>query len=149
MSAMTDYLENKIIDWLFRGVAYTPATTLYFGLLTAAPTDSTAGTEVSASGTNYARQPLACSAANWAATNGATLTTNPSTGTGGTTSNNSAVTFGVPSANWGTIAAWGIYDAVSGGHLLFYTLQTPNKTVNNGDPAPSFAISAAQVQIDN
>ena len=53
MSAMTDYLENKIIDWLFRGVAYTPATTLYFGLLTAAAYASLSGsidTAISLSG---------------------------------------------------------------------------------------------------
>ena len=146
MAAMTDYLENKIIDWLFRGQTYTPPATLYFGLLTVAPTDSAAGTEVT--GGSYARQPVTAALANFAGTQGATTTT-VSSGASGTTSNNAAITFPAPSANWGTIAAWGIYDAVSGGNLLFYTLQTPNKTVNNGDPAPSFAISAAQVQIDN
>ena len=40
MSAMSDYLENKIIDWLLRGQAYTPPATAYVGLYTAAPSDA-------------------------------------------------------------------------------------------------------------
>jgi len=91
---MTDHLENKLIDALFRGVSYTMPTTLAVALHTAACSDSSAGTEVTTSGsTGYLRVALNPSTSNWASTGGAGTTTNPSAGTGGTTSNNSAITF--------------------------------------------------------
>lgn len=147
MASMTDYLENKVVDWLFRGVAFTPPTTWYVGLLTAAPSDSTGGTEVS--GGSYARVGLAASTANWAATNGAGTTTNPSSGTGGTTSNNSVLTFPAPTANWGVVTHLGLYDASTAGNLCFQVALTTSKTINNGDAAPSFAAGALTAQIDN
>lgn len=147
MSAMTDYLENALIDWLFRGqAAPTLPANLYYALFTTAAGD--AGSQVEVAGGSYARQPVTRSLAAMAGTQAAGSTT-ASNGTSGTTSNNAAITFPAPTANWGTIVGWGIFDALSGGNLLFYTAQTPNKTVNNGDPAPSFAIGAAQIQIDN
>ena len=156
MAAMTDFLENKIIDWLFRaqaigitgataGVGSGPAT-LYVGLLTATPTDGTAGTEVT--GGSYARVAVTSSLANWAGTQAAASTT-ASSGTSGTTSNNAAITFPAPAANWGTITGLGIYDASTGGNLLIYSALTTSKTVNNGDAAPSFAAAALTFQVDN
>lgn len=73
MAAMSDYLENKIVDWLFRGQTYTPPTGLYVALYTAAPSDAGGGTEVS--GNNYARVNLAPSLTNWAGTQAAASTT--------------------------------------------------------------------------
>lgn len=147
MASMSDYLENKLIDHLFRGVSFTAPAALHIGLLTAAPSDTGGGTEVS--GGSYARVSLSPSVTNWAATNGATTTTNPSTGTGGTTSNNVAITFPTPSANWGVVTHFGVYDASTAGNLLFWAALTVSKTINNGDPAPAFAISALTAQIDN
>jgi hypothetical protein len=148
MASMTNYLENKIIDWLFRGVSYTPPTIWYVGLLTAAPSDSAAGTEVS--GGAYARVAITAGTTQFAATNGATTTTNPSSGTGGTTSNNAAITFPAPSgANWGTCTHLGLYDALTSGNLCAQAPLTAPKTINDGDAAPSFAISALTFQIDN
>jgi hypothetical protein len=149
MAAMSNYLENKLIDHIFRGVAYTAPTTVYIGLLTSAPDDTGGGTEVSTSGTNYGRVSVVCNTTNWAATNGATTVTNPSSGTTGTTSNNGAINFLAPSATWGLITHFGVYDAVSGGNLLFWGSLTASKQVNNADAAPSFAISALSIQIDN
>jgi hypothetical protein len=37
MAAMTDYLENKLVDWLLRGQSFTPPATLYVALFTVAP----------------------------------------------------------------------------------------------------------------
>lgn len=142
----SDYLENKIIDWFFRGVSFTPPTHLYIGLFTVALTDASVSpftNEVSNSGTNYARVDLAPSTSNWAATNGPTTTTNPSSGTGGQTSNNIAITFNTPSASWGTVVAFGIFDAATwqGGNLLYWGDLTVPKTISANDAAPSFAIS--------
>lgn len=146
MAALSDYLENKIIDWLLRGQAYTPPTTVYVGLVTVADNDAAGGTEVT--GGSYARVAVTSSLANWAGTQGAG-TTVASTGTTGTTSNNAAITFPAPTANWGTIVGMRVFDAASGGNELFYAALTTNKTVNSSDPAPSFAAAALSLQVDN
>lgn len=146
MGMMTDYVENKIVDWMFRGQTFTPPASLYVGLLTAAPSDSAAGTEVT--GGSYARVAVAGSLANWAGTQGAG-TTVASSGNTATTSNNGAVTFPAPTANWGVATHFGIYDAASAGNLLFYAALTSSKTINNGDSAPVFPAAALTFQIDN
>lgn len=144
MSAMSDYLENKLIDQLFRGQSAPTTTNLYVGLLTAAPSDTGGGTEVS--GGSYARVTVASSLANWAGTQSAGSTV-ASSGTGGQTSNNAAITFPTPSAGWGTVTHFGIYDASSGGNLLFWGALTISKTINQADtvtfPAASLSITFA------
>ena len=146
MTATTDYLENKIVDWFFRGQAFIPPATIYVAAYTVAPTDAGGGTEVS--GGSYARVAITSSLTNWAGTQGAGTTT-ASTGTNGTTSNNITITFPSPTANWGTIVAIGLFDAASGGNLLKYGNLTTSKTVNNGDAAPSFVAGALTDQVDN
>lgn len=158
MSALTDFCENKLIDWFFRAQAIgitgasaaagTGPSHLYVGLFTTNPTDSTSGTEVS--GGSYARVDVTSSmtATGWAGTQSAG-STSASSGTGGTTSNNGVLTFPAPSANWGTITGFGLFDASTTGNLLIWGALSVNKTVNNGDPAPSFAAGALTVQIDN
>lgn len=146
MAAMSNYLENKLIDHIFRGVAYSVPTTLYIALYTATPSDSGGGTEVT--GNNYARPSLAANTTNWAATNGATLTTNPSSGNTGTTSNNAVITFNTPSGSWGTVTHFGIFDALSGGNLLFWGALSASKLVQSGD-AVSIPISNLQIQLDD
>lgn len=140
--AMTDYLENKVVDWLFRGQTFTPPATIYVGLQTSACSDSSAGTEVT--GGSYARVAVTSSLANWAGTQSAGSTT-ASSGTGGQTSNNAAITLPAPTANWGTVVSFGLYDAPTGGNMLICQTLTAPKTVNNGDAAPAFAIGALTV----
>lgn len=135
MSALSNYLENSLIDWLLRGQTFTAPATVHVALYTAAPSDTGGGTEVS--GGSYARQPVTSSLANWAGTQSAGSTT-ASSGTGGQTSNNNAINFPAPTANWGSVTHFGVFDAASGGNLLFYGALTTAKTVNNGDAAPSF-----------
>lgn len=146
MSALSDYLENKILDWLLRGQTFSPPATLYIGLHTVTPSDSGGGTEVS--GGSYARVAVTSSLANWAGTQAAASTA-VSSGTSGTTSNNVAINFPAPTANWGVIVGFGIYDAATGGNLLWFGALSASKTVNNGDAAPSFAVAQLQLQIDN
>ena len=144
MSAMSDFLENKLIDQLFRGQTAPVTTTLYVGLLTAAPSDSGGGTE--AAGGSYARVAVTSSLANWAGTQAAASTV-ASAGTGGQTSNNAAITFPTPTATWGNVTHFGIYDAASGGNLLFWGALTIAKTINQADtvtfPAASLSITFA------
>ena len=145
MAAMSNFLENKIIDQIFRGQAYSLPTTLYVGLFTAAPTDTGGGTEVS--GGDYARASVAASLANFAGTQGAG-TTSASSGDTGTTSNNASITFVTPGATWGTVSGFGVFDAATDGNLLFYGTLSISKTINQGDTV-TFPAASLSVQIDN
>jgi len=146
MANMSDYLENKFLDFFLRAQSLTAPVTVYCALFTAAPSDSGGGTEVS--GGSYARVAITSALANWAGTQSAGSTT-ASTGTGGTTSNNGAITFPTPTANWGVVTHIGLFDASSAGNLLFWGVLTVSKTINNADAAPSFAAAALTIQIDN
>ena len=146
MGMISDYAENKLVDFIFRGQAWTIPASLYFALLTAAPGETGGGTEVS--GGSYARVAVTRGLTQFAGTQGAGTTT-ASSGTSATTSNNGTITFPAPTANWGVITHWGIYDASSGGNLLFYGSLAQAKTVNNGDAAPSFAPGQLSLQLDN
>lgn len=144
-AALTDYLENKLVDTFLRAQAYTMPATVYVGLYTSCPTDSTAGTEVS--GGSYARVAITSSLANWAGTQSAASTTT-SSGTGGTTSNNGAITFPTATADWGTVTCFGVSDASTSGNMLFYATLTASRNITNGSTA-SFAAAALTFQIDN
>lgn len=145
-AAMSNYLENKLIDTFLRGQSFTMPTTVYFALATASGSDTGCGTEVAYTG--YSRVAVTSSLANWAGTQSAGSTT-ASSGTGGTTSNNNAVTFGAPTSGPNTVVEWCVMDASTAGNTLFRAALTTNKTINNGDAAPSFAAGAATFQIDN
>ena len=54
MSGFSDYLEDKVLEHVFGGNAFTAPSTLYVALYTVAPSDTGGGTEVS--GGAYARQ---------------------------------------------------------------------------------------------
>lgn len=139
MANLTDTFENQLIDFIFRAQTLTLPASLHVGLFTAAPSDTGGGTEVT--GGAYARVAVTRSLANFAGTQAAASTT-ASTGSGGVTSNNAAVTFSAPTANWGNVTHFGIFDAASGGNLLIWGALQQAKTVNNGDAAPSFAAAA-------
>src|SRR5262245_10711430 len=79
----SDYLENLVIDHLFRTRTWTKPAALYVALFTAAPTDAGGGTEVTGGG--YARVSVAPLDTNWNATQGGTA--GNSSGAGGQTSN--------------------------------------------------------------
>lgn len=149
MAALSDYLENRLIDFTLRGQAFTAPTNVYVGLLTAGPSDAGGGTEVT--GGAYARATVAATAASWGATQGTPGTANTtatSTGSSGTTYNNATITFATPTATWGSVTHIGVYDAASAGNLLFYATLTTPKTINSGDTV-SFAPGALTFQIDN
>lgn len=137
---MSDYLQNKLIDHLFRAATFSKPSAIYVGLYTATPNDAGGGTEVS--GGSYARQNLAPSDTNWLATQGGT--SGNSSGTSGQTKNAVAITFPAPTADWGVITSYGIFDGLTG-NLLLYGNFTASKTVSNGDQAPVVAINGMTV----
>lgn len=139
MAAMSNYLENQLVDHILRGQTFSPTSpaNLYVALYTGVPTDAGGVGEVS--GIGYARVPIARSLTAWAGTQ-ATLSTVASSGTGGATSNNSAITFNTPGGSWGTVGYFGILDALTGGNLLFHGSLTVPQTVSSGNTV-SFAAS--------
>lgn len=114
MAEFTNYLENKLLDHVLNNASFTSPTTVYVGLFTAAPTDTTSGTEVS--GGSYARQVLSVS-----------------TASEGVVTSDADITFPQATGSWGTIVALGIHDALSSGNLLMYTDLTTSKVIETGD----------------
>lgn len=149
MPGFTNALRNLLVDFVFRDQSYTPPTDIYIALVTSAPTAAAGGTEVSTSGTGYARQAVPCSLTDWSSTI-ADLDTAVSTGTTGVTSNNSPVNFGTATTSWGTISHWEGWTAVTGGTRMIWGtivngsgVPTP-RSVGAGDPV-SFPASALRV----
>lgn len=105
---LTDHGEDKLLT-LFRN-----AGTYYLALFTAAPGETGGGTEVS--GASYARQQVTFGA--------------PS---GGVMKSSAAIEFPTAAESWGTAAAWGLFDAPSGGNLVWYGSITTPKELLAGD----------------
>jgi len=116
MAALSDYAEKLLLDFLMTTGTATRPTNWYVALYTAAPNDAGGGTEVS--GFGYARQSATFDAAS-----------SPS----GTTSNNNDVVFTAVGGSWGTITHIGIFDAVTGGNLLWHGSIVVPKSVADGD----------------
>lgn len=151
-TSFTDYAENNFVDHQFRGTTYsaTAPANYFVSLHTVACGDATAGTEVSTLGTAYARVSIARSQVAWKSTQGTAGVA--STGTGGTISNAASIDFNAPTADWTPttqIVSFAINDAATAGNMIVCEALTTPKSVNNGDAAPSFAIDALTIQIDN
>lgn len=141
MAGKSDYLENRILDHILGAVASTAPATIYVGLVTTLPNDAstsgalTPGVEVT--GGSYARVAVTNNATNFPAASA------------GAKANGTAITFPTPSANWGVIVGFFLSDVASGaGNIFYWGAITPNKTVNNGDPAPSFAVGDLDITED-
>lgn len=139
----SDYLENLIIDHVFRTRTFAKPAALWLALYTAAPSDAGGGTEVV--GGSYARVNLAPLDTNWAATQGGS--SGNSSGTGGATANLVPIVFPAPTANWGTVTHWAILDANAAGNVLIWDALTAPRTILSGDPAPSFAANQLTVTV--
>lgn len=116
MAALSDHAEKLLLDWLMTTGTATRPTNWFVALYTAAPSDSGGGTEVSGGG--YARQSATFAAAS---------------SPGGTTSNTNEVTFTASGAAFGTVTHIGIFDASTGGNLLWHGALSASKTIADGD----------------
>ena len=114
MSAMSNYLENKVLDYVLRDQADWAPAAVYLSLHTADPTDAGTGAEVS--GGSYARQAITFNAAH---------------ATAGRIDNSSAEEFtNMPAC---TVTHIGVWDHASSGNLLFHGAVSASKTVTSGD----------------
>jgi hypothetical protein len=119
MAGASRYLKNALLNYTLRATAF-PTPAKYLALFTVAPDFDlgTGGTECS--GGSYARVLIANS--EFTASTLAASETNVDK----TFSPN-------PSVAWGTVVAWGLYDALTVGNFLGGALQTPNKAINIAD----------------
>lgn len=106
MGSKTDYLENKLLDHVLRNVLYTQPATVYSALFTAIPSDASGGTEVTNAASGYTR-----------------VASTFATAASGQTSNSSAVTFATAAAAY-TIVGWALFDAITGGNMLYWATVT-------------------------
>lgn len=122
MSALSNVSEKSLLDWSFGSATWAAKpSVLYFALLTSAPSDTGGGTEVSAGG--YARSSLAVGTTNF----------NRLFIQGGSMTNKVPVAFPRATANWGTITHVAVYDASSGGNLVWWQPLSSSKTINEDD----------------
>ena len=128
MSALSDYLENEILDHILGTGAYTMPTNVYVGLSTGSFNDDNSGTELSGSG--YTRKVITFNAASSA-----------------TADNNAAVEFPAATGSWGTVSHFGLFDAAPSGNLLVHGAFTTGKAIASRDiltiPAGDLDITAA------
>jgi hypothetical protein len=134
-----------MIDALLRGQPFPAPEITYIGLAVTEGSDAACGKEVS--GGNYARIAFRSSLANWAGTQ-STRSTEVSSGTDGTTSNNMPITFPTPTANWGRVVEFCVFDAPIGGHLLFRAPLANKLVVKKHGVAPIFPVGGLTYQID-
>lgn len=107
--------ENKVLTWTFTADAVTRPTAWYLALFTTDPAEDASGTEVSTSGTAYARQTVAF------------------TVTGNTATNSAAVEFPTATASYGTVTHVAVFDAVTAGNMIAYAALSSSKSIDTGD----------------
>lgn len=125
MAAISEYLEEALMEEIFNGHAFTPPDT-YVSLFTTDPTDAGNGTEVS--GNSYTRIQVNVAGGGSPAWNDAVVD-----GVSFLVDNANAITFPTASGSWGEVTHFGIHDASSTGNLLFHGVLTAAKTVADGD----------------
>lgn len=119
----SETLRDKILNHFFKNTSQSSPTTVYASLHRVA--DPKDGGEITGAG-GYARQAVAFSAI-----------------TDGVISNTGVITF-TASADWGDIYSMGIYDAVSGGNLLY---RLPLVSIRNIPSGQSLTFAIGQIAI--
>lgn len=132
MSAMSNYLEEAILNAVFRGQSFTPPSSVYVALYVDNPTENDTGTEVSGGG--YERQEVTFSAPT-------------QDGSRAVISNQTEIVFDVATDDWGTVTHVGIRDAKDGGNLLYYGELESSREVLESDQL-KFNVGALQLSID-
>lgn len=144
MAGKASYLSSGQLRAVFQNTAQAPLANVYIGLHTGDPGD-TGASEVSASGTAYARVACTCGTSGTGAGavfGGAPVVANGTNSTNkATLSNGSAITFPVATASWGTVGYFSVWDAATAGNLLYSGALTSSILVGSGGQ-PNFAVGA-------
>ena len=137
-NAATNYLERRILDFIFKGNSLSfasPGDNIYVGLATAVSAAET-GSLTEATFTNYARQQV--TAANW------TTIGDDSTDTQ-TATNSGNIEYPASGGTTETITHVFVADALTSGNILFVGALDANKTIADGD---IFRINAGNLTVE-
>jgi len=132
MGSFSDYLENKLLDHVFKTAEYSQPTNLYIALCKSTIDDADTGSTLpgEVSGGSYARKK--CNTWDAAA--------------GGAVENTGAITFAQATADWGVVTDFAIVDKTTGGNVIGYGKLNTTKNIQSGDTA-SFAAGALDVTL--
>lgn len=145
MSQFSNYLEQALVNHIFRDTAYSAPTSIYIALFTSDPGEDGSGAEVDPAGTwtDYVRQDAAA---------GGTKVSGWAPPADGVTSNAKVITFPANNgASTVTVTHIGIYDSenadgLTPGNLLFYAPLVSSKSLLQGDVL-SFGIGSITVTL--
>ena len=126
MSA-SNYLENAVLNAI-SGNGTLVVGDIYLALFTSTPVNDAGGTELLAP--SYQRKLISFGSA-----------------LSGSMANNGEVLFDQATTDWGTITGFGLYDALTGGNLLFYGALTAPKLVEYGDSL-RFQVGTLTISLD-
>jgi hypothetical protein len=113
--SFSNTFETHVLNYVFTATSVTRPTAWYLALFTSDPAEDASGTEVSTSGTAYARQSAAF------------------TVSGNTASNSAAIEFPTATASYGTVSHVGVFDASTSGNLIAYAALSSSKAIDTGD----------------
>ena len=132
MVAFSDYLENEVLDHIFKTGDYVSETNLYVALCTSTPLDAnTTAPAGELTGGGYLR--IKCNTWDLAAA--------------GATENSQTVTFPQATADLGTVTHFALCNKTTlGNHLAWGALSSP-RVISSGDTA-SFASGDLDVTLD-
>lgn len=134
---MTSYLRKQLGDEVLNKGNYSAPGAVYLALFTASPGDAGSLTsEISTSGTAYARQEVTSKLSAFDATTGIATST-------------AEIAFSVPTADWGVVTYVGIIDSGGSpaGTLLFYDPVSAPRNVTNGGRRVVFATGQLTVRL--
>jgi hypothetical protein len=143
MAGVSDYTENALLNWMFKGTAFAVPANYYIRLYSTNPTnwETMGGSPVEMVATGYTQY----GAAYANGSNGANWTISSQGGNGGyRLTNNNAVTWTAGAADWESITGVGIFDGnlvgsnlIAGGNF--------GSVVGNGD---TVRVAAGAIDID-
>lgn len=108
------YLNNVVLNAALVQTSFVPPPVIYVALFTVSPVPSGGGTEVAGSG--YGRQTAIFSLSSAAITSSTT-----------------DVIFPIATGPWGTIVAFALFDASSGGNMLYFGNLSTSRTILASD----------------
>ncbi len=124
-----EYFGERMLYKLLGATDFTPPGTWYAALFTAAPTDAGGGTEVT--GGSYGRIAVTNNTTNFPLPSGSAEV-----------DSGADINFGTASASWGTVVAFALFDASSGGHMGVWGLLSVPTLINTGS---SFKITTSNL----
>jgi hypothetical protein len=108
------YLDNNFLSIALLAATFSPPAVVYVALFTVSPTPSGGGTEVGGGG--YGRQTVTFIAP-----------------VNGQTQNFADIFFPIATSPWGTIVAFGLFDASSGGNMLYFGALSTSRSIMTTD----------------